>query len=170
MLFLLHCLSKSSQTTCRNSSLLAVTATLMTFFVFMQFPFSSYVNLTWISSSKSYSIIVTTMIQNQNLYRNEKASWILYSIIESSLKYCSDHRMLFLKWVLWMLVKNRCYKQLATELLSSLYIYAIHKCDRNSLLFCFLAFHHVPLYVTDTTAILDAWLVAALLFSVSGMI
>lgn len=70
ILLLLCCLSTSSQTTCRNSSLLAVSATLMTFFTFMQFPFSSYVNLSWMSSSKSYSVIVTTMIQIQNPCRN----------------------------------------------------------------------------------------------------
>lgn len=66
--------------------------------------------------------------------------------------------------------KHRWHKNLATELLSSLYIYAIHKCNRNSLLLFFLAFHHLPSYVTDTVAILDGWLVVVPLFSTSGTI
>lgn len=163
MLHLLCCLSTSSQTACRNSSLLAVSATLMTF-IFMQFLFSSYVNLSRMSSSKSNSVIVTAMIQIQNPHRNEKAPWnsqqqhwvksqTLFRIMKCCFSngYCEC----------WS--KTRCCRQLATELLSSSYIYAIHKCDRNSLLLCFLAFHHVPLYVTDTTAILDGWLVVAVI-------
>lgn len=51
--------------------------------------------------------------------------------------------------------RNRWHKNSACELLSFLYIYAIHKCNRNSPLLCFLAFHHLPLYITDTVAILD---------------
>lgn len=86
----------------------------------------------------------------------KKLPKIHYSNIESSLKYCSGSQNAVSQMgAVNAGQKHRWHKNLATELLSSLYIYAIHKCNRNSLLLCLLAFHHLSSYVTDTVAILD---------------
>lgn len=100
----------------------------------------------------------------------KKLLQIRYNNIEPSLKHCSGSQNAVSQMgAVNAGQKNRRYKNLATELLSSLYIYAIHKCNRNSLLLCFLAFHHLPLYITDTVAFLDG-LVVVPLFSTSGTI
>jgi len=86
----------------------------------------------------------------------KKLPQIHYKNIEPSLKHCSGLQNAVSKMGAANAgQKHRWYKNIATEFLSSLYIYAIHKCNRNSLLLCFLALHHLPLYFTDTVAILD---------------